>query len=124
MRFSTQLVSAACALTSFALASPLPTDSEAKDKRSFVERDGTNYTVFEHAATGAKMEFVTNSGICETTPGVNQYSGYLSVGNNMNMWFWFFEARNSPTTAPLATWFNGGPGCSSMIGLFQGKRSP
>lgn len=59
-----------------------------QDKRSFVERDGVNYTVFEHAATGAKLEFVTNSGICETTPGVNQYSGYLSVGSNMNMWFW------------------------------------
>ncbi|GAB7350124.1 hypothetical protein MBLNU459_g0788t1 [Dothideomycetes sp. NU459] len=113
MRFST-LVGAGLALgTSLVTAAPL------KDKRSFVERDGTNFTVFEHAATGAKLEFVTNSGICETTSGVNQYSGYLSVGTSMNMWFWFFEARNSPSTAPLALWLNGGPGCSSMIGLFQ-----
>ena len=112
---SRTLITALLSLTSVTLASPAP----KVDKRSFVERDGQNFTVFEHAATGAKLEFVTNSGICETTKGVNQYSGYLSVGTNENMWFWFFEARNSPTTAPLATWFNGGPGCSSMIGLFQ-----
>lgn len=86
MRFLPQVISAGLALSSFALASPLPGDSEVKSKRSFVERDGTNYTVFEHAATGAKLEFVTNSGICETTPGVNQYSGYLSVGTDMNMY--------------------------------------
>ena len=88
MRFSTRLISG-LALSTIALASPLP-DSGLKDKRSFVERDGTNFTVFEHAATGAKIEFVKNSGICETTPGVNQYSGYLSVGTNMNMWFWLY----------------------------------
>lgn len=37
----------------------------------------------------------------------------------MSMWFWFFEARRNPSTAPLALWLNGGPGCSSMVGLFQ-----
>ncbi|KAG9246480.1 carboxypeptidase-like protein S1 [Calycina marina] len=109
-----------------ALVASLPSQPQGKDveahlrgKRSFYEHDGVARTVFEHEATGATIDFVTNSGICETTVGVNQYSGYLSVGTNENMWFWFFEARNSPTTAPLATWFNGGPGCSSMIGLFQ-----
>lgn len=63
--------------------------SSLQDRASVVERDGTQYNVYEHAATGSKMEFVKNSGICETTPGVNQYSGYLSVGENMHMWFWY-----------------------------------
>ena len=87
MRFLRQLAASGLLLSSCAFASPMPSEDAArKDKRSFVERDGTNFTVFEHAATGAKIEFVTNSGICETTKGVNQYSGYLSVGTNMNMY--------------------------------------
>ena len=83
MWFST-LLSVGLALGG-ALVSAAPVEPMLKDKRSFSERDGVNYTVFEHAATGAKLEFVTNSGICETTKGVNQYSGYLSVGTNENM---------------------------------------
>jgi hypothetical protein len=31
------------------------------------------------------IRFVTNSSVCETTPGVHQISGYLDVGKNMSM---------------------------------------
>lgn len=56
---------------------------------SYTTKHGTNYTTFIHASTGAKLEFVNNSGVCETTPNVNQYSGYLSVGEGLNMFFWY-----------------------------------
>lgn len=58
------------------------------NKISIVERNGRNFTVLEHAATGVKLDFVTNSGICETTPGVNQYSGYISLEPDQHTWFW------------------------------------
>jgi carboxypeptidase D len=79
------LVASVIALAGSTFAVP----ATVHDKRSFVERAGVKYNVFEHAATGARLEFVNNSGICETTPGVKQYSGYLSVGDNMNMFFWY-----------------------------------
>lgn len=31
------------------------------------------------------LRFVQNSGVCETTPGVNQMSGYIDFGTNMSM---------------------------------------
>ncbi|KAJ7243607.1 alpha/beta-hydrolase [Mycena haematopus] len=65
------------------------------------------------------LRFVKNSGICETTPGVHQMSGYVDIGTNMSIWFWFFASRTSPETAPFTLWINGGPGCASEIGLFQ-----
>jgi len=54
-------------------------------RTSIIERDGVKHTIFDHKATGSKLDFVTNSGICETTPGVNQYSGYFSVGSKFNI---------------------------------------
>ncbi|GBE84794.1 Carboxypeptidase S1 [Sparassis crispa] len=69
--------------------------------------------------TAGPLRVIENSGICETTPGVYQASGYGNISSSESIWFWFFEARNNPDTAPLTIWLNGGPGASSMIGLFQ-----
>ncbi|KAI0123951.1 putative carboxypeptidase S1 [Xylariales sp. AK1849] len=58
-------------------------------------------------------------GVCETTPGVNSYSGYVDLDENTHMFFWFFEARSNPNEAPITLWLNGGPGSDSLIGLFE-----
>ena len=44
--------------------------------------DGTKDTVFRDADTGITLSYVSNSGVCEQTPGVGQYSGYADFGNN------------------------------------------
>lgn len=66
-----------------------------------------------------ELRYIENSGVCETTEGVYQASGYADLTATESMWFWFFAARSNPDTAPLAIWLNGGPGASSMLGLFQ-----
>ncbi|KAK2601700.1 hypothetical protein QQS21_004775 [Conoideocrella luteorostrata] len=70
-------------------------------------------------------------GICETTPGVRSYAGYVHLPPGtlngagevqdypINTFFWFFEARKNSANAPLAIWVNGGPGYSSVLNLLE-----
>lgn len=60
-------------------------------------------------------------GVCETTPGVNSYAGFINLAPDVHSFFWFFESRNDPANDPITLWLNGGPGSDSLIGLFEGK---
>jgi carboxypeptidase C (cathepsin A) len=47
------------------------------------------------------------------------YSGYLNATNERKAFYMFVESTSDPATAPLVLWLNGGPGCSSLMGMFE-----
>jgi len=40
------------------------------------------------------------------------------------MFFWFFEARQNPKTAPVTLWVQGGPGAATMDQVVGGHNGP
>ncbi|UNI19437.1 hypothetical protein JDV02_005621 [Purpureocillium takamizusanense] len=53
------------------------------------------------------------------TYGESQWTGTVDVTDAHRLFFWFFESRNDPANDPVIVWMNGGPGGSSMFGLFN-----
>jgi cathepsin A (carboxypeptidase C) len=47
------------------------------------------------------------------------YSGYADVTATKKLHYVLITSQNSMQNDPLQIWFNGGPGCSSMMGIFQ-----
>lgn len=48
------------------------------------------------------------------------YSGYVDIKEKKKrIHYMFVESQTNPSEQPLIIWFNGGPGCSSMLGFTQ-----
>lgn len=61
---------------------------------------------------------------CKMNPmksNITSYAGFFTVDKktNSNMFFWFFPAYEYNETAPVLLWLQGGPGATSLYGLFN-----
>jgi len=54
----------------------------------------------------------------DITMRTDSYSGYLKVTDTKSLHYVFVESKSDPANDPVIIWFNGGPGCSSLLGFF------
>ncbi|GAP84531.1 putative carboxypeptidase s1 protein [Rosellinia necatrix] len=113
------LLSSVLLSASLASASLLPPHVEGLLKRQVPAEPTGVKTIKSPGGAQIRYKEPGKHGVCETTPGVNSYSGYVDLDANTHMFFWFFESRNNPNESPITLWLNGGPGSDSLIGLFE-----
>lgn len=94
--------------------------SRQHPKRVYFPKPATDVKEFT-TPTGVKIRYKEpgKAGVCETTPGVDSYSGYIDLSPNVHVFFWFFESRSDPANDPLTLWLNGGPGSTTPCNLFS-----
>lgn len=54
-------------------------------------------------------------------PTLESYAGFLNVNQkyNSHLYFWFFPSQSDPGKDPVILWLQGGPGATSLFGLFK-----
>ncbi|KAF5346088.1 hypothetical protein D9756_010824 [Leucocoprinus leucothites] len=75
----------------------------------------THWTVLTHPSHPEYGVRVKKTNFCDDT--VNGYTGYIDI-QARHLFFYFFESRSNPDVDDVIFWTNGGPGCSSSLGLF------
>ncbi|KIJ19841.1 Merops: S10.UPW [Paxillus involutus ATCC 200175] len=75
-----------------------------------------SFTALSHPQFPNHGVRIKKSNFCD--PIVSAYTGYLDVDQGAkHLFFYFFESRRDPAKDDVMMWINGGPGCSSSLGL-------
>nr|AQA29369.1 hypothetical protein 76 [Fulvia fulva] len=127
MKFSTLASAALAADGALALQNP-HRKAPAKVKRSAEARPELNARTAgkapQYYTDKTKKYEVNGTGLPQVPFDIGEsYAGTLPISNNTNdenrLFFWFFPSSNEKASDEITIWLNGGPGCSSLDGLFQ-----
>ncbi|TFY74066.1 hypothetical protein EWM64_g9945, partial [Hericium alpestre] len=76
----------------------------------------SEFTTFSHPLFPKHSARIKKTEWCDST--VPAYTGYIDI-EAKHIFFYFFESRNDPAKDDVIFWTNGGPGCSSSLGLLM-----
>lgn len=85
--------------------------------------NNVDYPDYEDPVRTGKDDEVVNLPGLNSPINFRHFSGYLAADSlsepKKYLHYWFVESQSDkPQSDPLVLWLNGGPGCSSMLGLF------
>eukprot|EP00043_Microstomoeca_roanoka_P009833 m.93570 g.93570 ORF g.93570 m.93570 type:complete len:452 (+) comp14707_c1_seq1:353-1708(+) len=87
--------------------------------RSLLHVTAVLCAVFALVQGDASADLITSLPGLAQMPSFKMYSGYITVdpAHGRSLFYFFAESQRNPTSDPIVLWQQGGPGCSSLVGM-------